>query len=496
MIEILPSNHNQPKGVQEDERSLLIDYYVQKVSARLRELRSPSDSDKKRWIWELLQNAKDCISNSFERTSVDIEVIVEDNYIIFKHNGEPFSPKALNSLIWQKSGEKRGNSESTGRFGTGFLTTHTLSQNVFLESVLKDTDGSMWGVNVNLCREGERDEELKEGIEKTLISKDNGFFRNPTSDWTSFKYELKTQTNRESAAAGVSCLKSNIFFTLAFADKINSIKLVTKDKTLLVTKSEETNLQHFKIVRFSVSENDVVSSVSVIIASSAEYCEDLSKKYKQERQLRYSVAIQVSESTKEVLPILADTPHLYCVFPLVGTEDFHFPVVVNSPDFEPVTERDRLLLAGNEFDEKKEITNEGINKLILSNALTLYSEILSYLSDNGWKNIHLLAKGAKKLPSQDRNFDKDWYKDKIQAELKRFVLNTAMVETTNGLQKLNDIYFPKGDKKEQHKKIWEFTNDISPEKLPKLELFFFLSFWKINVIEFLKSVCCFNHCGI
>ena len=187
--------------------------------------------------------------------------------------------------------------------------------------------------------------------------------------------------------------------------------------------------------------------------------------------MRYSVAIQVLEDTKEVLPILADTPHLYCVFPLVGTEDFHFPVVVNSPDFEPVTERDRLLLAGNEFDEEKqEITNQGINKLILSNALTLYSEILSYLSDNGWKNIHLLAKGAKKLPSQDRNFDKDWYKDKIQAELRRLVLNTAMVETTNGLQKLNDIYFPKGDKKEQLKKIWEFTNDISPEKLPKLEL--------------------------
>ncbi|HNL05979.1 MAG TPA: hypothetical protein PKH93_00315, partial [Chitinophagales bacterium] len=467
-----PNNHNQPKGVQEDERSLLIDYYVQKVSARLRELRSPSDSDKKRWIWELLQNAKDCISNSTERTSVNIEIIVDDNHIIFKHNGEPFSPKALNSLIWQKSGKDETNAESTGRFGTGFLTTHTLSKNVSVESTLIDTDGLKWGVNLNLCREGELAEELKKGIEKTLISlNNNGFFLNPKSDWTSFKFELKTQTNRESAAAGVSSLRSNIFFTLAFADKINSIKLVTSDKTLLVTKSGETNLEHLKIVRFSVSENEILSSVSVVFMSSEEYCEELSKKYKKPRQLKYSVAIQVLEDTKEILPILADTPHLYCVFPLVGTEDFHFPVIVNSPDFETPRERDRLLLAGNEFDEEKqEITNEGINKLILSNALVLYSEILSYLSDNGWKNIHLLAKGAKKAPSQDRDFDKDWYKEKIQAELRRLVLNTPLVETTNGLQKLSDIYFPKGDKKEQLKKIWEFTNDISPEKLPKLEL--------------------------
>ncbi|HAK80529.1 MAG TPA: hypothetical protein DCM71_27420 [Runella sp.] len=463
------NNHNQPKGVQEDERSLLIDYYVQKVSEKLRKYLNPSDIDKKRWIWELLQNAKDSISNSTERESVDIEVIEHDNYIIFKHNGEPFSPKTLNSLIWQKSGEKRGDSESTGRFGTGFLTTHTLSQNVFLESILIDTDGSTWAVNVNLCREGERDEELREGIEKTLNSRN--YNPNPTNFWTIFKYELKTQTNKESAAAGINSLGSNIFFTLAFADKIKSIKLITKNTTLLVTKSEETNLEHFKIVRFSVSENEKTKSISVIFASSTEYNEELSKKYKQERYLRYSIAIQVSEDTKEVLPILADTPHLYCVFPLVGSEDFHFPVIINSPDFEPVTERDRLLLAGNEYDdEKQEITNEGINKLILSNALTLYSEILSYLSTNGWKNIHLLAKGAKKAPSQDRDFDKDWYKEKIQAKLRQLVLDTPMVETANGLQKLNDIYFPKADKKDQLKKIWEFTNDITPEKLPKLEL--------------------------
>jgi hypothetical protein len=473
MIDILPSNnHKQPKGLQADERKLLIESYMQKVANRLRGLSSPSDNDKKRWVWELLQNAKDSISNSKERSSVDIEVIVDDEFVCFKHNGEPFTLEALSSLIWQMSGGKRGNSENSGRFGTGFLTTHTLSKNVGIETVFFDAENTKFGLNMTLFREGESDTELEDGILKTLHSKDNGHYPNPQSDWTAFRYKLQNRTNKESAAAGVSSLKSNIFFTLAFADKINSIKLVTNDKTLLVTKSEEKTLkEHLKIVRFSVSENDVQSSVSVIFASSAEYCEKLSKKYKQERQLKYSVAIQVSEDTKEILPILPDTPHLYCVFPLVGTEDFHFPVVVNSPDFEPHPERERLLLAGDKFDvERQEITNGGINKMILSNAVVLYSEVLSYLSDNGWKNIHLLAKGAKELPSQERDFDKDWYEGEIQAELRRHVLDTAMVETNKGFKKLNDIYFPKGGDKTELKEIWRFTNDISQEKLPKLEL--------------------------
>ena len=468
-MEILENSafNTQPKGIQEDERDLLIDYYVQKVSGRLRQLRSPSENDKKRWVWELLQNAKDCVSKNM--SSVDVEVIVEDEYVTFRHNGDPFTPKALNSLIWQKSGEKRGNAESTGRFGTGFLTTHTLSQNVFVESVLTDNDGVTWGVSVTLCREGERDEELREGIEKTLGSR--VYNPNPTSFWTSFKYHLKTSINKESAIAGIISLKGNIFFTLAFADKINSIKLLTKEKTLLVKRSDELQIKDIKIIKFSIIEDDIQSSTSVIFADANDYNEQLSKKYKKERYLRYSAAIQVSENTKQVLPILNDTPHLYCIFPLIGTEKFHLPVVINSPDFEPVAERDRLLLAGEEFNgEKQEITNEGINKIILLNSIKLYEDILSFLTNMGWGNIHLLAKGARKMPVQERDFDKDWYKEEIQSQIRRIVLNSNIVETSNGFDKLQNIYFPEGDNKEQLKKIWEFTNDIYPNRLPKLDI--------------------------
>lgn len=460
--------NNQPKGIQEDERSLLIDYYVQKVEGRLRQLRSPSENDKKRWIWELLQNAKDTISSLKDRNAINVEVELKDDFVTFKHNGAPFTPKALNSLKWQKSGEKRGNAESTGRFGTGFLTTHTLSSKVDVKSVLIDKEDKLWGFEITLYRDGERDEELRNGIEKTLQSEK--YFSEPNNDWTAFTYNLKSGINKESAKAGVKNLESNIFFTLAFVDEIESIKLTTNEKILFVKKIENATIGELQVVRFIVEENEQKKNVSVFIKKANEYSEELTKKFNQSRNLRYSIAIQVLEDTKEVIPISSETPHLYCDFPLVGTENFHFPVVLNSRDFEPVAERDRLLLDGSIInEEKQEITNQGINKSILTKSLELYKKLLSYLSKNNWKNIHLLANGASKIPIQERDFDKEWYKEDIQKEIRLFVKETPIVETSSGLQKLDEIYFPQGSKKEISK-IWNFTNDISPNKLPKFEL--------------------------
>ncbi len=53
-----------------------------------------------RWIWELLQNAKDA---SRDQKSVKVEIIVTDEYVEFKHSGKPFTIKDLQRLIHQTS---------------------------------------------------------------------------------------------------------------------------------------------------------------------------------------------------------------------------------------------------------------------------------------------------------------------------------------------------------------------------------------------------------
>ena len=118
----------QPQSVSGAYEELLNKMYISNVQNRLRQLNEPTENDCKRWIWELIQNAKDD-----NRDSVDIKILVRDNEVRFSHNGSPFTAKAQLGLLYKYSEGKVNNSESTGRFGTGFLTTHSLSKIVSIE---------------------------------------------------------------------------------------------------------------------------------------------------------------------------------------------------------------------------------------------------------------------------------------------------------------------------------------------------------------------------
>ena len=116
-----------PKGAQDALEELVRKMYISNVSKRLRELNQPTVTDKKRWIWELIQNAKDTIAGDPNRNSINVRIQIDGDEVTFIHDGNPFTLNARFGLLWKYS-EAKENQESTGRFGTGFLTTHCLSK--------------------------------------------------------------------------------------------------------------------------------------------------------------------------------------------------------------------------------------------------------------------------------------------------------------------------------------------------------------------------------
>ena len=109
----------QPKGIEEEKAAalnkILRKKYAQDIANRLKVLQSPNEHDIKRWVWELLQNAKDTIATT-DQEQIEVVVEYQDDYVIFRHNGAPFNLDALYSLIYKKSGEdKEDNAESTGQ---------------------------------------------------------------------------------------------------------------------------------------------------------------------------------------------------------------------------------------------------------------------------------------------------------------------------------------------------------------------------------------------
>lgn len=90
-----------------------------------------------RWVWELIQNAKDA-PNVFGKTKIKQEL--DSDYFTSCHNGDAFEIAQLHSIVAQYSTKKEKNSDetkTTGKYGTGFITTYILSKIIELSGILK-----------------------------------------------------------------------------------------------------------------------------------------------------------------------------------------------------------------------------------------------------------------------------------------------------------------------------------------------------------------------
>src|ERR1700761_8661367 len=63
-----------------------------------------------RWFWELLQNAKDAVDDD---QTVSVQLIITDEEVIFKHDGNTFDLDEILKLITQGS-SKKGKAGKTG----------------------------------------------------------------------------------------------------------------------------------------------------------------------------------------------------------------------------------------------------------------------------------------------------------------------------------------------------------------------------------------------
>jgi hypothetical protein len=107
-----------------------------------------------RWLWELIQNARDFPDESRPMT---IRISVSPEQITFAHNGRDFSEDEILSLILHGS-TKQSNPAQLGKFGTGFLSTHLLSKQVRVKGTLLDDDGVRKAFEFDLDRSGRQED--------------------------------------------------------------------------------------------------------------------------------------------------------------------------------------------------------------------------------------------------------------------------------------------------------------------------------------------------
>ena len=90
----------------------------------------------RRWPFELTQNAHDAGPRDGDER-VEIIFRLRDGNLVVSHTGKPFSAQELAALLSGGSSKEFDDEETTGRFGTGFLATHSLSTRVDVKGVIE-----------------------------------------------------------------------------------------------------------------------------------------------------------------------------------------------------------------------------------------------------------------------------------------------------------------------------------------------------------------------
>ena len=455
-----------------------------KILDLLRDLRlNANDSVQRRWIWELLQNAKD-VADIF---GVSIEVNFQENgkegFIEFNHDGKPFTIDDLTFLIQQVSTKDRkakpGSSrKTTGKFGTGFITTHLLSEVVEVQSMLMEPGEPCVEFELLLDRSGRTKEEIIESVAKSLASLDD-IDSQPIEEYspfdfsTTFRYTLDS-AGIEVARNGLKDLHNSLVFALVFLPDISSVKLVhenVKYELSVDVLKEGDDISIYTVVENTPggkfeSKIALLSKGTTYIAFEIEY---------NDGQIYL----------KEFNPLV---PKLFCDFPLIGTESFPFPVIINSSGFNLNEPRNGIYLTDSPDQEVVE------NKQIILEAVDLYFTLLDYASQNKWGNIHLLAEVAR-IRERDL-ISKEWFNEVVKP-IQEKLLRTPIVDTENAGRKsiLGDgdsqnIWFPVAATKDIRLKIWDLANWWIPFKLPRrsdVETWQSIMWWNCGLLS-LKTV--------
>ena len=328
-------------------------------------VRNTSDlNHSRRWVMELLQNAGDTAYK--ESDGVDVKITLCDDRLYFEHTGRPFRIKDILSIINQVSSKDASN-DTVGKFGTGFVSTFQLSEIVDIDSILKDEDLPYKKFHITIDRQGHDKNEILKSIDESMQElyrvDDNdldGQFKKVDFN-TRFTYYLSNTESKESARLGLEDLKQSVLYILLFTHNIKSITINMGDEQLNFKRGTDTEVYQ-NLYRLVIVENDKKYHNLLHIKNTSENIE---------------IATTV-DANDRFTGLGSNVSRLYAMFPLIGSEDFPFPVVINSLDFKVTEPRDGITLV----DNVKSVDSV-TNKRLINDAILLYDEFIDSVLVSG-----------------------------------------------------------------------------------------------------------------
>jgi hypothetical protein len=408
----------------------------------LKPILSKSEDFKKRWIWELIQNASDL------GECIDIEFEVNDSELIFKHNGKPFTlSEAYNLIMPDSSKDDESNHTENqkkpiiGQFGTGFISTHILSSIISITGIIEKDTGSLHKFSYRLDRS---ERENKDFIIQSIKDSESQYQESlePIHEYNSgsydtvFIYDLTKAYNgldiNEIVNSGLSTFEELIPFVFAFRSQLNSVTI--KDSR----RGKKSEKRYSRSILDSTIPD--LEYVQTAIKVNGQQYSNVTIATLKNGHTKIAVTVRVDQSDYVLIePFPNYSPVLYCAFPMIGTTDFNFPVVIHSDFFTPNRERDGIEIT--EHDKE--------NRSRLVEARDAFIKLLKITEENKWvSTFHLFKINRVEYSNPETQ---KWYEtaifDPIVGKLKSSKLIRVSSDISTRQVSLNEILIPYVDKR-------------------------------------------------
>lgn len=403
---------------KEDERSDL----KQHADKMLRDFEKFNDHSSNRAIWELVQNACDLT------TECDVIIDYRDNKISFTHNGKPFDTKSLISLIKQVSG-KYGDQEDipeVGKYGTGFLTTHSFGRKFVIDSFL-DTGSSLIPIkNFEIDRSPKTWELLSDNISEQK-ERVYDILKNESSvgfaeQKTSFTY--LPESPREFDYIEKSLINLDDYIPLVFTinDRLKKVKIINKDN-----KSTEYNFQE----KTKISNSEEINLYQTIISKDG-LSVYLFSIIDEEDQIEIILPIN---KENQVFRFDEQIARLFLYYPLIGSQNFGVNFIINCKKFLPTEPRDGIHLNSDkeQVAEQEEDNRQIIKKCtgIIFNFLN--SNVLEVTNPLLYTDIHFKTDSDNQLLNE--------YFEELQIQWNEQLEKLPFVNTSDGYKTINEVIY-------------------------------------------------------
>ena len=387
---------------EEEKQKALIDNTAQGIFNSLRRIENERPGFERRWIWELLQNAVDAA-----RPDQKAEVLIATNgkELSFAHDGRPFERQEVVHLIYTGSTKRESD---IGKFGTGFLVTHVLSRRVDVTGTRED--GKQFAFTLD--RSGTSPEQLKTQMEETWQTYIESLGPLEVGSQYTAKYRyILSNISLRAAKSGIRDLRRIAPYVLAFNDDLGSIKVTDSDccsEFRLASSHVEVNCVHKVITEKANSNPPELHELWIARNDDVE------------------IAIKGNSQNDGIRSVetLEHVPRIFVGFPLFGTEDLSFPVIINSRKFEATDERDGIFLGA---DSTEQITQ---NKGLLEQASQLLIELVLSSESDQWEGLQSLLK--LKQPPDRIWLDPNWYTDNLLKRCLSSIVKLRVLKTDAG----------------------------------------------------------------